>query len=447
VRCVRVTVSTTSTTTSFNLTSGQTTASLDLGKLPAGATTFTAAAYNLVCSSVTTSTVPDWVGAPVSATVRPGINPAITIKLLPNVSSTVGVDFKLPVASLATARYTSYAVLTDGTVRVWGQSTVGSLGDGQWNSPNVSVATTATVLSGVKQLFGSPFGGASYCYVNNTTDVLCWGYNEYGQLGDGTTNARYTPVTVSSNATAASIGNGSTCLLENDRSVRCAGLNSSGQLGRGTTTNATTFADISVSNQAFVEVAAGASTVCARRDDNLLYCWGSNAYGQIGNGTSGTNVLTPVSLDLSGVVELAAGESHFCGRKADGTVWCWGRNFSGQLGDGTTTNRTTAVKVTGISTAVEIAASYGTTCARLADETVKCWGMDSYGQTGSGTGIDQLTPVTVRGLTGALSIEMGWLHACARTNSGDIKCWGYGSQGQLGDGLTQSAPTPTTVVF
>ena len=132
--------------------------------------------------------------------------------------------------------------------------------------------------------------------VDNT--VKCWGYNNYGQLGDGTVTPRYTPVSVSGidNATAISSGLIHTCALLSNNTLKCWGNNGKGQLGDGTTTDRATPDSVSDIDNA-TAISSGAKHNCAVLSDNTVQCWGGNSHGQLGDGTT-TDRHTPVSVQF-----------------------------------------------------------------------------------------------------------------------------------------------------
>ncbi len=281
--------------------------------------------------------------------------------------------------------------------------------------------------------------------------VKCWGYNEYGQLGDGTTTNRGTPVDViglTSGVSAISAGWCHTCALTAGGGVKCWGRNDDGQLGDGTTTERHTPVEVSGLTSRVIAIAAGGTSTCALTAGGGVKCWGGKGYGQLGDGTITTR-LTPIDVTglTSGVSAIAAGFYHTCALTAGGGVKCWGWNKFGQLGDGTTTDRTTPVDVSGLTSGVSaIAAGHAHTCALTSGGEVKCWGNSWVAERGDGTIIDRTRPVDVSGLTGGVSaIAAGGAHTCALTSSGGVKCWGYNKYGEVGDGTTTDRTTPVDV--
>lgn len=192
--------------------------------------------------------------------------------------------------------------------------------------------------------------------------------------------------------------------------------------------------------------ASGYLFSCAVGINGTVKCWGTNAFGNLGNGSAVTRSLTPVAVSgLTGITALGAGRNHICALRNDGTVWCWGANPAGQLGDGTTANRNVPVQVVGITNAVSVAAGEHHTCAALATGEVKCWGNNNSGQLGDNTQTQRLTPVTVSGITNAVGVGAGGDSSCALLATGGVMCWGSNAQGQLGNGTLTNSKVPVQV--
>jgi alpha-tubulin suppressor-like RCC1 family protein len=293
--------------------------------------------------------------------------------------------------------------------------------------------------------------GSHTCALTASGGVKCWGSNVHGQLGDGTTTNRRAPVSVSgltSGVRAIAAGGSHTCALTTSGGVKCWGWNDRGELGDGTTTDRHTPVDVSGLATGVRAIAAGGEHTCALTASGGVKCWGGNGVGQSGDGTS-TDRHTPVDVSglTSGVSAIAVGGFHTCALTASGGVKCWGWNDLGQLGDGTATDRSAPVAVSGLTSAVSVIAAGAHTCALTASAGVKCWGLNDHGQLGDGTVANRSAPVDVSGLTSGVSaIAAGDAHSCALTASGDVKCWGANVLGQLGDGTTTSRHSPVDVV-
>ncbi|MEV6975051.1 hypothetical protein [Kitasatospora sp. NPDC093806] len=313
--------------------------------------------------------------------------------------------------------------------------------------------------------------------------ALAWGANLNGQLGDGTTTFyRTTPDLVCGmapctdplrDAIAISGGNNHTIALRADGTVVAWGYNITGQLGDGTSLDRTTPVRVCavgatapctsfLSN--VVSIAAGGDHSLALLADGTVVGWGSNGAGQLGNGASGTFNTTPVqtcevsgcSAPLTHVVALAAGSAHSLALGTDGYVRAWGSDSDGQLGDGNTgTISPTPIFVSGVSGATAIAGGFYHSVAVQTGGTVMTWGSNSLGQLGDGTTTDRSTPVQVCAqgatapcatfLTGIGQVAAGYGHTVALRTDGSVRSWGYNASGQLGNGTTTGTTTPVRV--
>lgn len=198
----------------------------------------------------------------------------------------------------------------------------------------------------------------------------------------------------------------------------------------------------------FSQVVAGAGHTCGLADNGMVYCWGRNDSGQLGDGAT-EDRLTPVAVSsLTGVVAIAAGRAHICAILTNGSARCWGNNDNGQLGNGTTTDRLTPVVVSGLSNAVAITTGKAHTCALLRNGTARCWGSNYWGQLGNETNIvnEQPTPVVVNNLNNAVALTAGGTHTCALLADGTARCWGWDFEGQLGNGATGGLTTNPVAV-
>ena len=284
--------------------------------------------------------------------------------------------------------------------------------------------------------------------------VRAWGANDFGQLGDGTTTNRTTPVQVQTLRSVEAVTAGfehSLALLSNS-TVSAWGDNSSGQLGDGTTTNRTTPVQVQTSGGPLsgVEVVAASGLhSLALLADGTVHAWGRNDFGQLGDGTT-TNRTTPVQVQTPpNVIAVAAGSGHSLALQSGlltTTVFAWGRNNFGQLGDGTTTNRTTSVQVQTLlgvlSEVTAVGAGFHSLALQsgLLTTTVFAWGRNDFGQLGDGTTTNRNKAVRVQALGGLLSgveaVTAGAFHSLARLPGGSARAWGRNDFGQLGDGTT-----------
>jgi hypothetical protein len=315
---------------------------------------------------------------------------------------------------------------------------------------------------------GSLAAGANHtCVLGSDGWVSCWGRSDKGQLGQGTGSSGGCPSACQpgpqslyslSGALAIAAGGDTTCAVMSDSSysLACWGDNTNGQVGNGTPgghVDNPSFVIDSVGGgtlQNVTAVAVGKSHVCALKSSGSVFCWGDNAFGQVGNGAYGAPEATPSLVSgLANAVSVAAGDSFSCALLFNGQIKCWGNNIYGQLGDGTQTEAhqpQSSVAMPGpATTAVAIAAGDAHACAILTDYSLKCWGNNDFNQLGiPGPGIST-SPVGPA--LGAFSaVAAGTSHTCALATDGKtITCFGsdgfgYGPNGApLGSNLDAHA--------
>ncbi|HUR95622.1 MAG TPA: hypothetical protein VMY76_13620 [Gemmatimonadales bacterium] len=315
--------------------------------------------------------------------------------------------------------------------------------------PTAPIASFATASAGALLDFRqvSAFSGHS-CGVTPELQAFCWGYNLQGQLGDGTRTQRLEPVAVAGGHRfrQVSAGVAHTCGVTPADRIFCWGENTRGQLGDGT--RAAHLMPVRVSGALeFREVVTGTGHTCAIASDEAAYCWGDDGLGQLGIGSAGEARPTPTA--VAGGLHfrhLTAGSIHTCGVTTSDRIYCWGSNAAGQLGDGTRTNRASAVAVASGLSFQQVAAGTGHTCGVTLEKLAYCWGDNSFGAVGDGTsGNERLSPVAVAGGFRFRQVDGGMWHTCGITASDNIKCWGRNDSGQLGNGTTATRLTPSAV--
>jgi len=380
-----------------------------------------------------------------------GLVPFVSVVLLVSgaVRARAIVSTAVPIVSAISGGSAHTCALTStGGVECWGWNQVGQLGDGTTSDRSIPVVVVG-LASGVAEV------GAGYyhtCAVTTTGGVECWGSNQWGQLGDGTTVDRTTPGPVAglgSGVVAVAGGFGHTCVLTSAGGVKCWGYNFAGQLGDGTRKNRTAPVDVVGLTSGVVAIAAGNSHNCALTSGGAVECWGYNGRGELGNGTT-TNSPRPVPVSglSSGVVAITAGQNHVCALTEGGAAECWGNNEWGGLGDGSGVDQWTPVDVVGLGSGVAtISAGAAHTCAVTEKGAAMCWGFNREGEVGDGTTTNRYTPVAVSGLgSGVTGISAGFYHVCALT-AGGVKCWGGNDSGQLGNGTTTQSTVPLDVIW
>ncbi|HEY3234413.1 MAG TPA: hypothetical protein VGJ84_06835, partial [Polyangiaceae bacterium] len=280
------------------------------------------------------------------------------------------------------------------------------------------------------------------CALRADGTLWCWGDNEYGTLGDGTTVNRSSPVQVTAlGASVASVAPGATCAVDRDSALWCWGINRAGQVGDGTTIDRSTPVRVTALGDGVAQGASGWTT-CALKRDGTLWCWGANEYGQVGDGTT-VDKSTPLLVAALGtnVAGVTVGPGRTCAFKQDGTLWCWGMNLSASGPPQFITSKdysTTPMQVPGLDGVVSVVLS-DYACVLRGGGTVWCWGNNAYV-----LGVGLQSPVQVTGLgTEVSAIAAGTRHACAVKNDGTLWCWGINgaSVGVLGIGTALGTRT------
>jgi alpha-tubulin suppressor-like RCC1 family protein len=193
-------------------------------------------------------------------------------------------------------------------------------------------------------------------------------------------------------------------------------------------------------------LAAGAEHTVLATPQGLLYAWGRNNFGQVGDGSMTTPRTAPKAIpSVTGVISLTAGDSHTLALTWDGRVFAWGYNNSGRLGDGTTQNQSSPVLVPSLSNVVAIAAGASHSLALTASGSVYAWGVGTSGQLGQGSTTSLSVPTLVPGLSGIVGIAAGEWHSLAVTSTGQVYAWGANGSGQMGDGTTTPRTSPVLV--
>ncbi len=235
-----------------------------------------------------------------------------------------------------------------------------------------------------------------------------------------------------------------TVAMKDDGMVWSWGDNGYGQLGDGGT--ALSYKPVFSNISGVISVSAGQDHSLALREDGTVWGWGRDYYGQLGIGSSGDYRNAPEWISsLSAITAISAGNYFSVARKNDGTVWTWGYNSFGQLGDNSTTQSLVPKQVSGLSGIIAIAAGGSHTVALKDDGTVWAWGANSTGQLGDGTVADKWQPVQVEGLTGVIAISALNYHTMALKSDGTVWGWGSNSFGELGNGTTSTGPNSLPV--
>lgn len=294
-----------------------------------------------------------------------------------------------------------------------------------------------------------------------TGATVTWGFNRRGGLGDDTSVTRTSPVTVlglgaDSGVVDISLGDDHGLALKTDGTVLAWGSNAHGQVGNGTTddpTRATPVVGLGAGSKV-ISIQAGADHSLALKSDGTVLAWGRNSSGELGNDTLVPGRVPALVKGLgpgSGVTAISTRGRHSLALKSDGTVLAWGKNTHGQVGDGTTTDLFHPVVVSGMaagSGVVALSGSYYHSLALKRDGSVWSWGINVHANLGDGTTTDRLTPGPVVGLgegSGVTAISGGGVHSLALKADGTVLAWGANYDGGVGDGTAEMRLTPVPV--
>ncbi|MCA9863010.1 MAG: hypothetical protein KC432_08320, partial [Thermomicrobiales bacterium] len=318
------------------------------------------------------------------------------------------------VAALAGGGSHSLALTTGGEVLAWGHNALGQLGDGTATN---HLSPTAIGLADVQAIAA---GGSHSLALMRDNTLLSWGANANGQLGDGGSVDRPDPQEIldsSLNITAISAGWQFSLALRADGRVLSWGANNWGQLGNGSTDNVDRPEYVHGLDD-IVAISAGFEHALALARDGRVWAWGCNHSGQLGDDSGAFRQLTPVRVRVpapSGrIVALASGGFHSLALEQNGRVWAWGGNGYSQLGTGTTQDSPVPIRPLNVFDISAIAAGFGHNLVLKQDGAVWAWGYNSYGgPVGDGTTVDRTVPVQVQRLQGISAIAAGTHHSLA----------------------------------
>ncbi len=411
--------------------------------------------------------------------------------ITPPDSASRGIRF----SQISAGDYHSLAAGSDGNAYAWGNNYYGQLGNGT-NGTGSSYRNTPAMVG---KPAGAPAdftyvqvsaGGDHSLAVGSDGNAWAWGYNNSGQLGNGTTSysGQSTPVKVGKPADApanftylqVSAGWQHSLALGSDGNAYAWGYNDTGQLGNGTTSSQKTPVRVKTPADApadftYLQVSAGRYHSLAVGSNGNAYAWGSNSNGQLGNGTTSySGQSTPVKVGKPAdapanftYLQVSAGRYHSLALGSDGYAWAWGYNDTGQLGNGTNTDKKTPIRVKTPDrntypdlpadfTYVQVSAGFDHSLAVGSDGNAYAWGWYYYGQLGNNIRNPSTVPVRVRdpasptdtskGLQ-AVQVSGGYSYSLAVGSDGNAYAWGKNGSGELGDNTTNTRRAPVPVSF
>lgn len=341
----------------------------------------------------------------------------------------------------------SAAVNYDGTVLSWGRNNCGQLGNGSLVTANVP---TATLFPG--NIVDLSCGDEHTIALASDGLIYSAGKNNYGQLGIGTTSdCEPIPISVDSTYTFVKIvaGANHSLALTNTGQVLSWGYNSSGQLGNGTTANSSVPVLVTGLTN-IVDISAGYNFSVALKSDGTVWAWGSSANRKLGVDSVEDNRIPAQITSLSNIVQISSGDNHSLALENDGTVWSWGENSIGQLGLGIVSSSELPSKLVKLHDINQVCAlgapmlTYGSSLALGNDGTVWAWGCNDQGQLGIGNKTSMYSPTDL-GIYNISYIDGGVGFSLARKDDGTLWAWGNNGYGQLGDGTQENRIVPTAI--
>lgn len=328
----------------------------------------------------------------------------------------------------------------------WGSNNKGQLGDGTIVNKSSPVQVGA-LINWLQISSGSSSGSYHVASVKTDGTLWTWGYNDAGQLGDGTVINKSSPVQVGSLTSwhQISAGQKHTASVKADGTLWAWGFGQGGRLGTGNVISRSSPVQVGALSN-WYQVSAGRHTA-AIKTDGTLWTWGSNDYGQLGLNISYIQYRSsPVQVGaLTTWALVSASSSHTAAVKTDGTLWTWGRGTNGRLGTGNILNRSSPVQVGALTNWSKVSTGNDFTVSVKTDGTMWAWGRNIDGRVGDNTTVDRSSPVQVGALTTWSLVAAGGAHCAAVKTDGTLWSWGSNGNGRLGDGTVNSKSSPVQV--
>jgi len=380
-------------------------------------------------------------------TRRHGVAIVAAVALLASCEDQTGPTVRFDLETVTAGAGHTCGLASDGSAYCWGDGEDGQLGGGSTDDSPVPAG-----VSGRHFFTALATGGLHTCGLVGGV-AYCWGENEFGSLGIGATDvaphAEPTLVAGGFRFRLLAAGGGQTCGITTLDVAYCWGANDRGQVGDGSTTDRPDAVMVG-GGLTFVSLSAGGSHTCGLTATGAAYCWGGNFYGQLGHGDTAESHV-PVGVAGGHVfAEISGGATHTCGVTTTGVAYCWGSDRYGQVGDGggaDTMPITSPAPVAGGMRFSTVSAGEGLhTCGLTTTGTPYCWGDNFYGEVGDGSTINRSAPAAVNTAFTFVAAAAGGSHSCGRTTSAGLYCWGFNAVGQLGNGTLTNSTQPVRVV-
>ena len=361
------------------------------------------------------------------------------------VSASTGLTVKGQWAAVVAGGKHNVARHQDGNLYAFGNNINGQLGD------NTTIARNKPVLvAGANLTWKQVAAGEFHTLALRADGTLwAWGFNQNGQLGDGTQTTRLMPTKIGAGKWLyVAAGKAHSIGIDDKGALWTWGRNADGQLGDTTRIDRLAPVRAGALIDVYTSAAAGDTHSLARRNDGALMVWGGNAKGQLGTGSTTGNT-APARVGTAVWASVSAGGGHSAAIRSDATLWAWGDNALGQLGLNTATNATAPQQVLLAGAANNwsaVSAGLGHTVAIRTDGTLWAWGSNSNGQVGNDTLADQRAPVQIGIATGWTSVSAGTQHTVGMMLDNTLWTWGLNTDGQLGNGQNTDQKVPVLLV-
>jgi alpha-tubulin suppressor-like RCC1 family protein len=337
---------------------------------------------------------------------------------------------------------------TPGTTFSWGRNYDGQLGD----ITRVDKSSPVSVVGGYTDWIAISAGNVHSLSIRSDGTAWAWGNNQLGRLGDGTTVGKSSPVSVVGGFTDwTQVGAGlqHSIGLRSNGTLWSWGYNFSGALGDSTSVAKSSPVSVVGGFTDWVQISAGQDLNIALRENGTAWAWGNGAQGRLGNNST-TNRSSPVSVvgGFTDWTQVSAGALHGLGLRENGTAWAWGSDFDGQLGDNTTIDKSSPVSVLGGFTDwTQLSAGSSHSLGLRENGTLWAWGANGNGRLGDNTTVRKSSPVSiVGGFTDWTQIDAGGSHNFGLRANGTAWAWGRNYYGILGDNTTVAKSSPVSIV-
>jgi alpha-tubulin suppressor-like RCC1 family protein len=360
--------------------------------------------------------------------------------LLEESLSPITIDESTNYLSISSGRSEFCGITTSGVLKCWGDNYYGEIGIG-----TIGEVNTPTIVDPGINYKKVAINGSRICGITTSDELKCWGNNDYGSVGDGTTTNRTAPVLIDSGVGYSDIALGQqfTCGITISNQRKCWGSNSQGAwFGNNGFASSDHSSPIVVeSSTEFDRIFGGETHMCGITSGNQLKCWGSNSFGEVGDGKIIT-VKSPLSIDNgTNYQDLSLGEYYSCGINSYGRVKCWGRNLEGQLGRGESSILKTPTLSISENKFKKISIGSFYSCGIDINSKVLCWGMNSHGEVGYGNYDMFSYPKQINDISSYYTVSANQSNTCGLTLGKTIKCWGFNGLNDMTFGGSSPAST------